>query len=700
VSAAAAAASTADAPPADETFTYQAEVDRLMDMIVNSLYSNTDVFLRELVSNASDALDKARFNAITAGGDAGALRIRVKGDPDAGTVTIEDTGCGMSRDDLVSSLGTIARSGTAKFAAAVKESGGDAALIGQFGVGFYSAFLVADRVTVTTRADGEGGPGWQWESAAGSHSYSVKAAPPDFDLPRGTRVTLHLKPDATDLADGAKLGELLARYSEFVAFPVELWASKTEYDQVPDDAATARAQEAADAKAREEGKDKADPVAPVTVPKPRDAYDWRVQNAVAPIWTRPPKDVTPAEHAAFFKQTFKEFADPAATAHFSVEGTVEFTALLYVPGMPPFDAADWMKPARNVRLFVKRVFISDEFDEDLVPRWASFVRGVVDSADLPLNVSREILQESRVVRTIRRQLTKRTLDLLTEIAGRDKEEGKALSDYDVFWDGFGKYIKLGAIEDAASRDALAGLLRFPSSATAKEGGDGGGPGLTGLKAYKDRMKEGQTEIFYIAADSAAAAAAAPHVEGFARKGYEVLYLTEPIDEPALNAVGEFEGLKFVDVTREGVDAGADEDEKAAAAATEELKPLLDYVKAALGDRVEKVEVSTRLADSPVALVTSKFGWSAHQERMMRAQALGDAKAAEYMRGRKTLEVNAGHPVIRALAASVAGGDTDKAAKAVELLFDAALVTGGFAVDSPREFAGRIYDMIESAVGGK
>ena len=694
---------------ADETFTYEAEVDRLMDMIVHSLYSNADVFLRELVSNASDALDKARFNAITDGADAGALRIRVKGDPDARTITIEDTGCGMTRDELVSSLGTIARSGTAKFAAAVKEAGGDASLIGQFGVGFYSAFLVADRVTVTTRSSGDDAGGWQWESAAGSHSYSIRPAPADFDLPRGTRVTLHLKEESADVAAPTKLAELIERYSEFVAFPVELWSSRTEYDQVVDAAATEKAQAAADAKAKEEGKEKADLVAPVIVPTPRDVFEWRVQNAVAPIWTRPPKEVTQDEYNAFFKQTFKEFMDPAAHAHFSVEGTVEFTALLYLPSMPPFEQADWLKPARNVRLFVKRVFISDEFDEDLVPRWASFVRGVVDSSDLPLNVSREILQESRVVRTIRRQLTKRTLDLLTEVASRPQGDDKPMSDYAMFYEGFGKYLKLGAIEDDASRKALAPLLRFPSSnaAPATPTGDAAvdletpPPALTGLDDYVSRMKEGQSGIFYIASDSAASAAAAPHVEGLLARGYEVLYLVDPIDEPAINAIAEHKGHPFVDVTREGVDAGADDAEKAAAAAAaEELKPLLDCIKARLGARVARVEVSTRLAGSPVALATSRLGWSAHQERVMRSQALGDARAAEYMRGTRTLEVNAGHEVVKALADAVARGDTETAASAVELLYDAALVTGGFAVESPRDFAGRIYSMIGAAVAKK
>ena len=433
----AAAAATASAEP--ETFQYQAEVDRLMDMIVNSLYSNREVFLRELVSNASDALDKARFNAITDGKDAGELRIRVRGDAEARTIVIEDTGVGMSREEMLSSLGTIARSGTAKFAEAVKEANGDASLIGQFGVGFYSAFLVADRVTVASRSSSAEADGkvWQWESSAGSHSYSVTELDGDALKPGGgdsgdggvpegggfTRVTLHLKEDAAELADPAKLSALLKQYSEFISFPIELWASRTVYDDVEDAEATRKAQEAADAAARAEDppRDKADPVAPVMTSKPRAEFAWTRQNDSAPLWTRSPKEVEKSEYNAFFKTSFKEFLDPLAHAHFSVEGTIEFTALLYVPSMAPFEQQDWLKPSRNVKLFVKRVFISDEFDEDLLPRWASFVRGVVDSADLPLNVSREILQESRVVRTIRRQLVKRTIEML-KVSGESGEK--------------------------------------------------------------------------------------------------------------------------------------------------------------------------------------------------------------------------------------------------------------------------------------
>jgi heat shock protein beta len=700
-----------------------------MDMIVNSLYSNRDVFLRELVSNASDALDKARFNALKDGAPpAGDLKIRVRSDKDANTIVVEDSGIGMSREDLLSSLGTIARSGTAKFAEAAKAAAdGDASgLIGQFGVGFYSAFLVADKVSVLSRAAGEA-TAHEWTSSAGAHSYTVREVGPDElggggeggDAPmgRGTRVTLHLKPDADAYLAAEKLTALVKQYSEFIAFPIEVWAPETVYDDVEDPAATAKAQAAADEAAAKEGKEKADPVAPVMIPTPREEWGWRVQNATKPLWTRPPKDVTDAEYAAFYKATFRDFVDPAAHAHFSVEGTLEFTALLFIPGMPPFEAADWLKPAKNIRLFVKRVFISDDFDEALLPRWCSFVKGVVDSADLPLNVSREILQESRVVRTIRKQLVRRTLDALADLAAADAKEGApADGKYASFWEGFGKYLKLGAIEDESARKAIAPLLRFASSAggAKDKAGEAPLPGaltpLTSLADYVARMKPDQAGIFYIAADSAAAAADAPFVGGLVAKGYEVLFLTEPIDEPALSSLGEFDGKKFVDVTREGLSLGGEADKEAAAAAEAaagELEPLLTFAKAALGaTRVEKVVVSTRLPpDAPCALVVSSFGWSAYQERVMKAQALGDAGAAEYMKGKKTLELNPAHPVVRGLAAAVVAAPeaadppaaTEAARAAVELLYDAALVTSGFAVESPKAFAGRIYEMIGAAV---
>lgn len=679
----------------EETHEYQAEVHRMMDMIVNSLYSNREVFLRELVSNGSDALDKMRFEGLT---DRSAfetgeeLEMRIKADSANHTITIEDTGIGMTKEELLSSLGTIARSGTAKFAERVKETKGDAQLIGQFGVGFYSSFLVADKVTVQSKSNSSDKQ-WFWESASGSHSYKVKEDDTGDVIKRGTRVTLHLKEDAYELADEKKLTDLIKQYSEFIQFPIRLWTTKSEQEKVLDEEATKRKQETADAKAKEEGKEAGDAVEPVMRTVSKSSEDWQVQNDSKPLWTRSPREVGKDEYDAFFKATFKEFLEPLTTSHFNVEGTIEFTAMLFVPGMAPFEQQDATARSRNIKLFVKRVFISDEFDEDLMPRYLSFIKGIVDSSDLPLNVSREILQESRVVRVIKRQLVKRSLDMLTEIAKRPAE-GDKKSDYSTFWEAFGRNLKLGCIEDQGNRKVLAELLRFPSSKSEED--------MTSLKDYVSRMKEGQKDVFYMAADSLDAASSAPFVERLVQRDYEVLYLTEPIDEVAIQNLAEYNDKKFVDVSREGIDLGADdEDTKKTEEQVEQLKSLTDFMAKTLGEKVEKVVVSQRLADSPCALVTSKFGYSANMERIMKTQAMGDNRAMEYMRGRRTLEVNPDHPVITSLKARFdEHGDSDSNAEAMtELLYETSLLTSGFSVDSPKDFAKRIYGMMSGLSGG-
>ena len=673
----------------EETFTYQAEVDRLMDMIVNSLYSNREVFLRELVSNASDALDKIRLLALQDPSqyDSGSeLGIRIKADKDSRTIVIEDSGVGMSKDELLSSLGTIARSGTAKFMEAMKE--GDANLIGQFGVGFYSAFLVADKVTVQSKSN-EDPKQWCWESSAGSHSYTIKE---DVnDIARGTRITLHVKEDAADIADAAKLSSLIKQYSEFISFPIKLWTTKQNSKEVVDDDATKKKQEEADEAAKKEGKESADPVDPVLKTEWESSEDWEIQNDNKPLWTRPPREVSKDEYASFFKSTFREFIDPLDQIHFNVEGTIEFSSLLFIPGMAPFDQQEAMQKSKNIRLYVKRVFISDEFDEDLMPRYLSFVKGVVDSADLPLNVSREILQESRVVRAIKRQLVKRTLDAITSMAEKGKEESTKdgqVDNYITFWEAFGRNIKLGVLEDEGNRQVLAKLLRFPSNLS--------GSGYTSLEKYVSGKKEGQESIYYLAADSKDAAQASPYVEQLASKGFEVLYLTEPIDEIAMANLGEFEGMPLVDVTKEDLSLGeTDEDKKALEEQASALKPLTDVMKTLLGDKIEKVTITNRLTDTPAVVVASKFGWSANMERIMKAQALGDSQAAEYMKGRRILEINPKHSIIKTLANEVSKKNEEAIKDQVSLLYDTAMLTGGYPIESTKAFADRIYSIMSA-----
>ena len=658
-----------------------------MDLIVNSLYSNKDVFLRELVSNASDALDKIRFKSVQDASvlDADAqLEIRVKADPEANTLTIEDSGVGMTREELVSSLGTIANSGTRGFLEALEAQGGaaDSNLIGQFGVGFYSAFLVADKVTVRTKSNDDGQQ-WRWESTVESSSYTIDEDDSGEAIARGTSITLHLKEDATDYADAEKLSTLLKQYSEFISFPIMLWKSESVPREVEDTAATTEKKEEWEAGGKEGDE-------PATVMKTEwdTVWDWRKSNESKPIWVRSSTEVEKAEYDDFFKATFKEFLEPLAHSHFSVEGQIEFKALLYVPGMAPFEQQDMMKKSRSMKLFVKRVFISDEFDEDLMPRYLSFIKGIVDSNDLPLNVSREILQESRVVRIIKRRLLAKSIDMIAEIANREDK-----ADYEKFWEAFGRNVKLGVIEDKDNAPKLGKLLRFSSSKS--------GEGLTSLEEYVERMKEGQSGIYFLAADNRAAAERAPFVERLIKRDIEVLYLLEPIDEVALTNLAKFDEKEFVDVSKEDVDTGDEEDAKQAEEDAALFEGLTKWLASTIGsEQVEKVVVSKRLEGSPCILVTSKFGWSANMERIMKAQAMGDNRAFEYMKGRKIMEINPRHPVIEKLNGMVSANEDDAEAKAMaELLFDTALMTSGFQPEDLNKFADRIYASMALGASG-
>lgn len=656
-----------------------------MDMIVNSLYSNKDVFLRELVSNASDALDKIRVISLTdtkafeTGSD---LEIRIKADKEAKTITIEDTGVGMTKEDLMSSLGTIARSGTAKFAEAMKEAqkSGDSNLIGQFGVGFYSAFLVADSVRVQTKHNDD--EQWMWESNAGSHQFTV-AKDASADLQRGTRITLRIKEDAADFLEESKIQSLIKQYSEFISFPIKLWSVERVPRQVEDEEATKKAQEAADKKAQEEGKDAAEPVKPIMKTEYDEVKAFKVQNENKPIWTRAPKDVTDEEYNTFFKNTFREFMDPMARSHFNVEGTLEFSGLLFIPGMAPFE--QFMdKDRSSIRLFVKRVFISDQFDEQLLPKYLSFMRGVVDSSDLPLNVSREILQESRVVRIIRKQLVKRAIDMMEDLAKKGDDA------YENFWSQFGRNVKYGIVDDAENKERLAGLLRYKSNKS--------GEVLTGLADYVERMKSDQKAIYYIAAESEALAASSPFVEKLTQKDVEVLYLSEAIDEWTVGNLTEFKGHKLVDVSKEDLEF---EDEKERLeAAGKELEPVISYMTEKLEGKISKVNVSARLTDSPCILVTSKYGWSANMQRIMKSQPMGDNRAMDYMKGDRIMELNPDNKVIKALNELVkADKSSAQAEEIATLMYETALLTSGFDVESPKVYANKVYDMMGLALSG-
>ncbi|XP_059445625.1 heat shock protein 90-5, chloroplastic [Corylus avellana] len=666
-----------------EKYEYQAEVTRLLDLIVHSLYSHKEVFLRELVSNASDALDKLRFLSVTEPsllGDAGELEIRIKPDPDNGTITITDTGIGMTKEELIDCLGTIAQSGTSKFLKALKENqelGADNGLIGQFGVGFYSAFLVSEKVVVSTKSP-RSDKQYVWEAVADSSSYMIKEeTDPEKLLRRGTQITLYLRPDDKyEFADPARIQGLVKNYSQFVSFPIYTWQEKSRTVEVEEEE---EPKEGEESKPEGEKKKKT---------KTEKYWDWELTNETKPIWMRNPKEIEKDEYHEFYKKTFNEFLDPLAHTHFTTEGEVEFRSVLYIPGMGPLNNDDVVNPkTKNIRLYVKRVFISDDFDGELFPRYLSFVKGVVDSDDLPLNVSREILQESRIVRIMRKRLVRKTFDMIQETSESENKE-----DYKKFWENFGRFIKLGCVEDTGNHKRIAPLLRFYTSKSEEE--------PKSLDDYVENMGENQKAIYYLATDSLKSAKTAPFLEKLVQKDIEVLYLIEPIDEVAIQNLQTYKEKKFVDISKEDLELG-DEDEVKERETQQEYNLLCDWIKQQLGDKVAKVQVSKRLSSSPCVLVSGKFGWSANMERLMKAQALGDTSSLEFMRGRRILEVNPDHPIVKDLNAACKNApESTDAKRAVDLLFDTALISSGFSPDSPAELGNKIYEMMAMALGGR
>ncbi|XP_010514162.1 PREDICTED: heat shock protein 90-5, chloroplastic-like [Camelina sativa] len=664
-----------------EKFEYQAEVSRLLDLIVHSLYSHKEVFLRELVSNASDALDKLRFMSVTEPallGDGGELEIRIKPDPDNGTITITDTGIGMTKEELIDCLGTIAQSGTSKFLKALKENkdlGADNGLIGQFGVGFYSAFLVAERIVVSTKSP-KSDKQYVWESVADSSSYVIREeTDPDNILRRGTQITLYLRDDDKyEFAESTRIKNLVKNYSQFVGFPIYTWQEKSR---------TVEVEEEEPVKEGEEGEPKKKKTT-----KTEKYWDWELANETKPLWMRNSKEVEKEEYNEFYKKAFNEFLDPLANTHFTTEGEVEFRSILYIPGMGPLNNEDVTNPkTKNIRLYVKRVFISDDFDGELFPRYLSFVKGVVDSDDLPLNVSREILQESRIVRIMRKRLIRKTFDMIQEISESENKE-----DYKKFWENFGRFLKLGCIEDTGNHKRITPLLRFFSSKNEEE--------LTSLDEYIENMGENQKAIYYLATDSLKSAKSAPFLEKLIQKDIEVLYLVEPIDEVAIQNLQTYKEKKFVDISKEDLELG-DEDEVKEREAKQEFNLLCDWIKQQLGEKVAKVQVSNRLSSSPCVLVSGKFGWSANMERLMKAQALGDTSSLEFMRGRRILEINPDHPIIKDLNAACKNApESAEATRVVDLLYDTAIISSGFTPDSPAELGNKIYEMMAMAVGGR
>jgi len=665
-----------------ETYAFSADINQLLSLIINTFYSNKEVFLRELVSNASDALDKIRYQSLTDPSvleTESNLEIKISFDKENKRLIIQDTGIGMTKDDLVKNLGTIAKSGTKAFIESIS-AGADISMIGQFGVGFYSAYLVADRVTVISKNNAD--VQYRWESTAGG-SFSI-TTDDSMELKRGTAIILYLKDDMHNYLAEEEVKKLIKKHNQFIDYPIYLQTVKTRtIEETKEETVEEVVQENSgtdnEPKVEDVEEEKKEP----SPPKTEEYIDWEYVNQEKPLWNRSAKDITHEEYASFYKTISGDYDEHLDLTHFSVEGQLEFKGLLYVPKRAPFDMFDnGLKKPNNIKLYVRRVFITDNC-EDLVPEYLRFVKGVIDSEDLPLNISRETLQQNKIMKVIKKNIMKKCLDMFTSIS-EDTEK------YSKFYEQFGKNIKLGVHEDSTNRAKLSSFLRYESSKSDNI--------LVSFDDYVGRMKEGQKGIYYITGESKKAIINSPFLEKLRKKDIEVIYMVDPLDEYIVQQMKDYSNHKLICITKEKLDF--DENKDDFETVKKDYEGVCTYIKSILGEEIEKVIVSSRLESSPCVLVTSEYGWTANMQRIMKAQALRTNEMSNHMIGKKTLEINPYNNIIKRIKDKLSTDSTESRTlkDLVHLLYDVTLQSSGFTLDDPSTFSNRILKLINIGLG--